>query len=88
VTDQPYLFSCETRAAVFNVLALDPLQSLDPSGPQQWSLIMKVRRDQKDHFFEDGCNGIEAFAPSRIPIEIHFSGEKGVGRGPTHEFFS
>ena len=47
-----------------------------------------LENGNSDEFFNQACEIIKRFAPNPEMFDVEFTNEKGIGKGPTHEFYT
>jgi hypothetical protein len=90
----PFLFDFSTRILAFRLVTAD-LADVLLAASKEMNLDMNLREinsDQihvhvhRDAVFVDGVTLLTNFASQKL--KVSFIGEEGIGRGPTHEFFT
>jgi hypothetical protein len=90
----PFLFDFSTRILAFRLVTAD-LADLLLAASKEINLDMNLKDISSDHVqvhvhrdavFVDGVTLLTNFA--RQKLKVSFIGEEGIGRGPTHEFFT
>lgn len=94
----PFLFPFNIRLLAFRLLALDPISAI-----RSWSKEFSINTDKlkealksepmkinvrRKSLFNDGCKIFNELSANQMKFEISFYDEKGIGLGPTHEFFT
>jgi hypothetical protein len=92
----PFLFHCERRVHLFRMVGFDLVYGLPymnrvfAKGPwdarvSNLSLNYQVHREG---FWENSMKLLSFVGPGSARLEISFTGEEGIGLGPTQEFFA
>ncbi|KAJ4841387.1 hypothetical protein Tsubulata_011558 [Turnera subulata] len=96
----PFLFSFEARSKYFRLAAFGSQQAqLQPSShnnsgisrngrPSAASLSRKKFVVFRDRVLESAAQMMDAYAQSKLPVEVIYDEEVGTGLGPTLEFYT
>ena len=92
----PGLFSFGDRSLAFKAVAIHPIAAakylrsiFEPRGEQIQGNIQHFKFSvDRSRVLDVGLKLIEKLGYSQIAFDITFFGEKGIGEGPTREFFS
>jgi hypothetical protein len=91
----PFLFDFSIRRLFFRIVGFDLSCSLPVLNNHFYQVPANSRTNQmrvrvnvrKDAIYEDGCKVLQLAGPGLLRIDVSFSGEDGIGFGPTQEFF-
>jgi hypothetical protein len=92
----PFLFDFERRVHLFRMTGFDLLYSLPymnrifAKGVWDGRLMNLTVKCQlsRDRFWDDAMKLLKFIGPGSLRLEIAFTGEEGIGQGPTQEFFT